>query len=32
VFAYCCCVKEIAGMSRDKLTEYKKEILEFCGE
>ncbi len=32
VFAYCYCIKEIAGMSRDKLTEYKKEILEFCGE
>jgi hypothetical protein len=32
VFAYCYSIKEIAGMSRDKLKEYKKEILEFCGE
>jgi len=32
VFAYCYCIKEIAGMSNDKLKEYREEILEFCGE
>jgi hypothetical protein len=32
VFAYCYCIKEIAEMSRDKLKEYREEILEFCGE
>lgn len=32
VFAYCYSIKEIAGMSRDKLKEYREEILEFCGE
>ncbi len=32
VFAYCYSIKEIAGMSRNKLKEYREEILEFCGE
>lgn len=32
VFAYCYCIKEIAGTSMHKLVEYKNEVLEFCGE
>jgi len=32
VFAYCYCIKEIAGTSRDKLGEYREEIFEFCEE
>lgn len=31
VFAYCYCIKKIAGMSMDNLLDYKEEILEFCG-
>jgi hypothetical protein len=32
VFAYCYCIKEIAGTSMDKLVEYREEIFEFCEE
>ena len=32
VFAYCYCIKEIAGTSMDNLVEYREEIFEFCGE
>ena len=32
VFAYCYCIKDIAGMSTEELLKYKEEILEFCGE
>jgi hypothetical protein len=32
VFAYCYCIKEIAGASMDKLVEYKYKVLEFCEE
>ena len=32
VFAYCYCIKKIAGISSEKLKEYREEILEFCGE
>ena len=32
VFAYCYSIKEIAGMSSEKLVEYKEDVLEFCRE
>ncbi len=32
MFAYCYCIKEIAGTSMDNLVEYREEILDFCGE
>lgn len=32
VFAYCFCIKALAGINTDKLENYRKEILEFCEE
>lgn len=30
VFAYCYSIKEIAGLSKDELNNYRNELLEFC--
>lgn len=32
IFAYCYCIKEIAGLSKNELKEYRKELLEFSRE
>lgn len=32
VFAYCYCIKEIAGSSEEELDKYRNEVIEFCRE
>ena len=32
IFAYCYCIKELAGASVDELNSYKEEVLLFCNE
>jgi len=32
IFAYCYCIKELAGASADELNNYKEEVLLFCNE
>ena len=32
IFAYCYCIKEMAGADKKELNNYKKEVLLFCGD